>query len=119
MHIYVEIYGHRIPTYGLLITIGVILANLIAIICMKRKYKKDCIEDFLIVEAYTMAGAFLGAKCLYLLVSYRDIDWENIFNIKYFNTLMQGGFVFYGGLIGGLIFIFLPEKIHKIFLKKI
>ena len=51
MHIYVEIYGHRIPTYGLLITIGVILANLIAIICMKRKYKKDCIEDFLIVEA--------------------------------------------------------------------
>ena len=47
MHIYVEIYGHRIPTYGLLITIGVILANLIAIICMKRKYKKDCIEDFL------------------------------------------------------------------------
>lgn len=114
MHIYVEIYGHRIPTYGLLITIGVILANLIAIICMKRKYKKDCIEDFLIVEAYTMAGAFLGAKCLYLLVSYRDIDWENIFNIKYFNTLMQGGFVFYGGLIGGLIFIFLPEKIHKI-----
>lgn len=94
MHIYVEIYGHRIPTYGLLITIGVILANLIAIICMKRKYKKDCIEDFLIVEAYTMAGAFLGAKCLYLLVSYRDIDWENIFNIKYFNTLMQGGFVF-------------------------
>lgn len=59
MHIYVEIYGHRIPTYGLLITIGVILANLIAIICMKRKYKKDCIEDFLIVEAYTMAGAFL------------------------------------------------------------
>lgn len=46
MHIYVEIYGHRIPTYGLLITIGVILANLIAIICMKRKYKKDCIEDF-------------------------------------------------------------------------
>ena len=43
MHIYVEIYGHRIPTYGLLITIGVILANLIAIICMKRKYKKDCI----------------------------------------------------------------------------
>lgn len=27
---------------------------------------------------------------------------------------MQGGFVFYGGLIGGLIFIFLPGKIHKI-----
>ena len=27
---------------------------------------------------------------------------------------MLSGFVFYGGLIGGLIFIFLPEKIHKI-----
>lgn len=56
MHIYVEIYGHRIPTYGLLITIGVILANLIAIICMKRKYKKDCIEDFLIVKHIRWQG---------------------------------------------------------------
>ena len=99
MHIYVEIYGHRIPTYGLLITIGVILANLIAIICMKRKYKKDCIEDFLIVEAYTMAGAFLGAKCLYLLVSYRDIDWGNIFNIKYFRRLPGSKAIVSSGLL--------------------
>ena len=27
---------------------------------------------------------------------------------------MQGGFVFYGGLIGGIIFMLLPGKIHKI-----
>lgn len=114
MHIYTSIFGYKVPTYGLLIVAGILVANAVALLCIKKKYKSDSLEDFLILEAYTLLGAFLGAKILYLIVSYKDIEWSEIWSPPYFNKVMQGGFVFYGGLTGGLLFLFLGAKIHKL-----
>ena len=112
MHLYFNIFGLQIPAYGLMIVVGVIVANLLAIYIIK-KYKLDG-NDFLVLEGYLLLGAFFGAKILYLLVSFSEIDWSKITDLDYFNQLMQGGFVFYGGLIGGLLFVFLAGKIHHI-----
>lgn len=114
MHIYINLSGYRIPTYGLLVSSGVVLANLIALLYIRKKYKNDCLEDFLILEAYGFLGAFAGAKMLYIIVSYKTILWSNILDAAYFNKIMQGGFVFYGGLFGGIYCIWLGGKIHKI-----
>lgn len=95
-----------------MIALGVVLANIIALIVL-YKFKLD-FDDLILLEAYCFLGAFIGAKILYLLVSWKDIEWNRIFEFDYFNALMQGGFVFYGGLIGGLIFILIAGKIHKI-----
>jgi len=91
---------------------GVIIANLIALYVLKR-YNLDS-NDFIILEAYVFLGAFIGAKLLYIIVSAKNIDWSRIFEPNYFNALMQGGFVFYGGLIGGLLFVYLGSRFHKI-----
>lgn len=112
MKLYIQIGNLQLPTYGLLIVIGVIIANLIALYILK-KYALDLCE-FIILEAYTFLGAFLGAKLLYLWVSRENIDWSQFFDPDYFNQIMQGGFVFYGGLIGGIITALLAGKIHKI-----
>lgn len=112
MHLYTNILGLSIPSYGLMITIGTIIGNLIAFILIK-KYKFD-FNDFIILEAYCLLGAFIGAKALFILVSISSIDWTQITNLQYLNSMMQGGFVFYGGLIGGLLFIFLGGFLHKI-----
>lgn len=112
MCMYVQIGELTIPTYGLMILLGVLTANAIAFFILK-KYALDG-NDFIILEAYTIFGGFLGAKILYLLVSFRDIQWNHIFEMEYFNQIMQGGFVFYGGLIGGIAFVFLAGKIHHI-----
>ena len=72
MSIYLNILGFHIPSYGLMITLGVILANVFALYPLK-KYKL-IFDDFLILEAYTLLGAFIGAKLLYLIISYREID---------------------------------------------
>ena len=100
MSIYLNILGLRIPSYGLMITLGVILANVFALYPLK-KYKL-IFDDFLILEAYTLLGAFIGAKLLYLIISYREIDWSRFLEPRYFNYIMSSGFVFYGGLLGGL-----------------
>ena len=116
MHLIIHFGDLQIPAYGLMIVIGVISANLLAIPIIKR-YKLDS-NDFIIVEAYTFLGAFLGAKILYLWVSRSLIEWRRFFELDYFNQIMQGGFVFYGGLIGGIGFAFLAGKIHHINIKK-
>lgn len=113
MQVFFNILGFKIPSYGILIVTGVILANVLAIVYI-RKTKKHDINDFIILEAYAVLGGFLGAKILYLIVSYKSIEWSRLFEIEYFNALMQGGFVFYGGLIGGIACVLLGGKIHNI-----
>ena len=61
-----------------------------------------------------MLGGFLGAKLLYLYVMFDEIEWNRIFEADYFNALMKGGFVFYGGLIGGIAAALLAGKLHKL-----
>lgn len=112
MRLYIEIFGKKIPSYGLLIIIGIVLANIIAYKLIHKK--KHDINEFIIIEAYTFLGAFIGAKLLYLFVSYQEIEWHKILDCHYLNQLMRGGFVFYGGLFGGLLFALLAGKIHKL-----
>ncbi|SEI89851.1 phosphatidylglycerol:prolipoprotein diacylglycerol transferase [Lachnospiraceae bacterium A10] len=112
MHIFIEIFGLHIASYGLMITLGVLFANIIAFF-VARKLNQD-FNDVIILEGYSFLGAFLGAKLLYLAVAFRQIEWSRITDIEYFQQLMQGGFVFYGGFIGGIAAILLAGRIHKI-----
>ena len=108
MHLYLKFFGLALPSYGLMIATGIITANILAFFCLLQD-KKD-INDFLILEAGGFLGAVLGAKLLYLAVSWKTINWEQI-SLPTFNKLMQGGFVFYGGLIGGILALFFTGKL--------
>lgn len=112
MHPYVYLFDRAIPSYGLCITTGVLLSNLIAYYFVKKK-NLDW-NDFIILECFCMLGAFFGAKILFLVVSFEYIDWKRFIEPSYFNTLMQSGFVFYGGLIGGLPATLIAAKAQKI-----
>jgi len=111
MHPYIHILGRVIPAYGLMITIGILLANLIALGFLERKQLST--NNFILLEAYTLLGAFIGAKSLFLIICRKNIEWNRFFELEYFNALMKGGFVFYGGLIGGIIAAYIAGKIHK------
>lgn len=95
--------------YGLLILIGIAIAAIVGWYQVKR-YNKDY-NDFIIIAA--MGGLFgiIGAKVLYILVSIKQIDFTKILELEYINALLTGGFVFYGGLIGGLIGVFICKKV--------
>lgn len=112
LKLHFDIFGFIIPSYGLMIGLGVVLANVIAFgLIKKRKHDPN---DFVVLEGYTFLGGFLGAKLLYILVSLKEIEWNRMLELDYFNQVMQGGFVFYGGLIGGLILVFVAGKLHRI-----
>lgn len=101
-----------IAYYGLLIVFGIAIAAIIGWYQTKRHAKNY--DDFIIIAA--MGGLFgvIGAKLLYILVSLDQIDFTKILDYKYFNNLMSGGFVFYGGLIGGLVGLYICKVVIRL-----
>lgn len=84
-----------------MMTIGVLLCGYLALLQAKRIGINS--EEMIIVMSVTLGMALLGAGLLYIFVSYsiRELI-ENVFNGN-FTFLKNGGLVFYGGLIGGII----------------
>ncbi len=101
--------------YGLMIVIGAALGFLLTV--FKPVYAGLPRQDVIFSAIYVGIGFFVGAKLLYLLTlipfiirNFQQISW----NLTLINELFNGGFVFYGGLIGGLLMIWLYCKKYKL-----
>lgn len=101
-----EIFGIKIPSYGLMTALGYGLA---IYYCVKnRKYlgvSKEVLADMIF---YLVLGALIGGKIFYIFFNF-DSFWASTFIEK-----IRFGFVFYGGFIGGVIALFLFTKKKKI-----
>jgi phosphatidylglycerol:prolipoprotein diacylglycerol transferase len=87
--------------YGLMIIMGIVVATLVGWYQVKR-YRKS-MDDFVIIVATAGLFGIIGAKLLSLLQMIDEIDFSRLSELSYLNSVMSGGFVFYGGLIGGLL----------------
>lgn len=101
-----------IPWYGFFIVLGIAAAMLLGYILVKRNGLD--FDRFIQIACFVGLGAMVGAKILYLIVAWEQIDFSRITDPEYLNMLMGSGFVFYGGLIGGLIGLTLCGKILHI-----
>ena len=117
MHLYINIMGVRLPSYGLMIVLGITAANLIAAFRLRKRQSE--FDDFVIMECYGALGGMLGAKLLYLIISAKWIEWKRIGEHSYLKGLLQGGFVFYGGLLGGILAVRIAENLHHIRFKEL
>lgn len=92
----IYVFGRTIPLYGVCFYLGVFLAAAAAAaLCTKKSISRF---DLVCSAVYTMIGAMIGAKLLFVVVSLRQITELGI----PFIAALKGGFVFYGGLLGGL-----------------
>ena len=98
---YVELLGKQIPMYGVCLMTGILIAGVFAYLESK---KRGVIPENLIIIAATAIGlGMVGAKGMYIIVSYSPAELIGIIKEKNFSLLLQGGFVFYGGLIFGIL----------------
>lgn len=87
----------HIPIYGICWMTGIFLAGIVAVFVSKRfKIEK---YDVVCSAVFTVIGGLIGSKILFVLVSLKTIIEYKIPIIN----ILKGGFVFYGGLIGGII----------------
>ena len=99
---YIEILGKQISWYAILGFIGLIAA---LFLCVKRRRRFDIARgDVINLMAYSIIGIIAGSKLLALICMTPDIikNFSHIqWNAHTVSVLMQSGFVFYGGLMGG------------------
>jgi phosphatidylglycerol:prolipoprotein diacylglycerol transferase len=95
-------------TYGLFVAIGVLLAyNYVRY----QGYKRRNIDTLFLINLlfYTILVGFLGGRLLYVLLNFDYYKTEPLSIIKFW----EGGLVFYGGFITGLLFGIIYTLIHK------
>lgn len=117
---YINILGKMLPTYGILAFTGIAVAICFGVFYFS-KFHNIKREDLFYASLFALIGAGIGAKLLYILtilpdiIRYFDIiDWKTIIP-----RLLQGGFVFYGGLIGAILGVYIYAKSFEISFKEL
>lgn len=111
------LFGTFIPYYGFFILSGIVCAFLFG--SFSSKYFSLDFNDFIIISGILIGSGFLGAKLLYILVSFKYIDFYSVFqSMKNFQDFIGSGFVFFGGIIGGLFGLAIIQNLFKIEVRK-
>ncbi len=109
MYRYLLVIGNfRIPAYGVMIVIG----YLVGIYFASKAAQRKGIDPIYIqsLSVWVVIGLVIGAR-LWFVAEYWDYFSKNFIEIF---KLWEGGMVFYGGFIGGLIFGLLYIKIKHL-----
>lgn len=109
MYPYLTIFERMIPTYGVCMALGIAICFLCARRCAVSSGLST--DHLLIISTMAIGCAIFGAKLLYLLISFSPSELMEFFEKADFTALMEGGFVFYGGLLGGILGAWLGAKI--------
>ena len=115
MHPFINIFGLKLPSYGLMMATALIVAIIVSYIRVKRaKLDLDIFSNLAIIAILAgLASAYL----LYIFVTYSIQEiFESIANGS-FSVFKSGGLVFYGSIIGGVLaaLIYLKAKKQKFF----
>ncbi|MBQ2719351.1 MAG: prolipoprotein diacylglyceryl transferase [Clostridia bacterium] len=100
------VFGHPIAWYGIIITMGIVLATLYVL--YRAKQEGISVDDVLDLGIYVILFGVLGARLYFVLTSLSLFDsfWD-IFKI------WEGGLAIYGGVIAGALTVFLFCRIKK------
>jgi len=111
---YLRIGPFEIASYGFMILIGIVCGALALRLHARRK--QFPVDDLFFAYLYGIIGLAVGAKLLYLIQSLPRFiaDWDNlVFDQEFFTSLLTTGFVFYGGLFGGIAGVFIYAKQYR------
>lgn len=112
---YFYVFNIPIPMYGLMALIGFGVSLAVALTRAKRYGLSKM--DLGFSSVYMIIGIIIGSKLMYFityipkLIKHFDLFLEHPWEVI---MIVFGGFVFYGGLIGGALGIFLYAKQFKL-----
>ena len=114
----INICGREFATYGVIVFIGIIIGIFFAIKYF-TKFNNLQKNDVIYCSCYAIIGLAIGAKLLYIITNIPFLI-ENYSNLDFKSTIeymFRGGFVFYGGLIGAVLGIYIYAIQFKISFK--
>ncbi len=115
MHPYVNLFGYEMSSYALMALIGCVVSLIFLLFYCKTQSVRS--SDMLFFFAFVLVGVIIGAVVLYCLVNLPGAianraevfsDWRTAISTLF------GGFVYYGGLIGGFVGAICYAKYFKV-----
>ena len=104
----IRFFKFPVAYYGIVISIGMLVGVFLILKESKRLGKSE--DQFLDLCIYTIIAAVVGARAYYVIFSW-DYYKENLSDIV---KLRQGGLGIYGGILVGMLTLFILCKIKKI-----
>ena len=101
-----QIGNFHVRGYGFMIGLGFLLALVLGCKRAKKLELKD--ESVIDIAILAIIGGFLGAKLLYVIVSFKDFLKDPL------AVLGSEGFVVYGGIIAGVLAAWIYCKVKKL-----
>jgi phosphatidylglycerol:prolipoprotein diacylglycerol transferase len=103
-----ELFNIPVYWYGLLFALSIILSLLLAMRHADHYGLKA--DDVMDVYIFMIPIMIIFARLYYVVFEwdYYSADWKRIFNTR------EGGLAFYGGVIGGIVAIYLVTRFKKI-----
>jgi len=112
---FINVFGRQVAVYGLLNVIGAALGILTAVYLVRHRAVPR--QDVFFASLYAVIGMLIGGKMLFIITMIPTL-WarraELYFGGGLLNAIIYGGFVFYGGLIGGAVGVLLYCRRYKI-----
>lgn len=106
---YIHLLSREIPMYGITAGVGVLLAVLYLKHAEKRYPELEADAELAFV--YGIVGAFVGAKLLFLATVFptfsADFHYLYTQTTAFLEKYLYAGFVFYGGLYGAVLSVYL------------
>ncbi len=106
---YIYIFGKLVPLYGIFVVLGILTASAFVIANCRRK--KLLWENALIIGVSGIGLGFFGAKITYMTITYTSAELISIILSGNISLILNGGFVFYGGLVFGIFGVVLGARI--------
>lgn len=117
---FINVFGIEVATYGLLVFVGVLVGSIVSIFYFS-KFHEIKKEDVFLCILYAVIGLGIGAKLLYIITNIPFLieNYQTLDIGETFIAMLRGGFVFYGGLIGGVLGVLVYAKQFKVSFKKL
>ena len=108
MYPYFHLFGINLSSYAVMAAIGIVISIAVLFVGCKKFHKS--FDDSIYIYGFTLIGIFLGARLLFTLISIP------IYGLT-LDVLFCGGFVFWGGFIGGWIAAVVAARYFEISIK--
>jgi len=112
---FITVFGRRIALYGILTVAGAALGICAAAYLSRRRGLKR--QDIFFASLYALIGMLIGGKFLFIITILPGLiarKAELYFGSGLLSSLLCGGFVFYGGLLGGAVSVRLYCRRYKL-----
>ena len=108
---HLHLFGIEIPMYGLMMATAFLTVSAISFVRARKRGLQG--ENLIIIAAMVLAGALFGGRIMYILVTWSPEEIGLMISRGEWELMLGGGIVFYGGMIGGILFAFLGSLIAK------